>query len=693
MSERVLFHGLAAQRLRSRTLWAGVVLLVTIVMPYDVVGDVPQWIFGLLPELHPAAIVAAFAPTAAGLAILVARRTTKRASSLALVVIAALLVMALFERIGADASAWELLHLPRSIERRTVPVMLAMALAAAGANLSFKEHTRQASRVLLEIALAMVLLFYAWPTHGESPLGAVWRLLRGVPDAPGRFALGLVVVALFILFPLLTVFAAATHIRFPSKRERSLLGLLAELGLPILLLLFVYRSLLMGAAGAGVLVTLAAAAFLAAILALLAASIEILADEIFGDDAEIELPQGLSRPRAAIIAGGVALALVIAQIVLARPPKKGVAWALHDPTPDETKLYVEGLPAWNFARRAWGEKVTAASSAEEMVQLKAADHALVEMSKDLDGRLRDAVGELSREGDEVDVAGRKFERLVTNVNDAARAASVPFYLDPSVQIAESKEGLVRTFRVTSYRIEKVHAFVVDGADFATLQVRTLGGFGGHGGALGFSRDVQPFALVVLDEIDHEVESWQRSLDQDEPSCVEGYGSYGDDALERCAALLTDLAKQGDANALKDAQIVMTERHELQHQIDGPHLVTSPFVDRHMMGYTDDAIWRTNRELSAYLAEMTSAAPPHLGLVHILPFALLANGGPEHHVGIILFHAMTDREVPHATKSLDLDEMHAAFEELASLSPGDLRARAAATWKKAFGDPLPQVVAK
>jgi hypothetical protein len=113
----------------------------------------------------------------------------------------------------------------------------------------------------------------------------------------------------------------------------------------------------------------------------------------------------------------------------------------------------------------------------------------------------------------------------------------------------------------------------------------------------------------------------------------------------------------------------------------------------MMGYGDDAIWRTNRELSAYLAEMTSTAPPALGLVHTLPFALLTSGGAEHHVAVIILYAMTNREVPHATKTPDLDAMRAAFDELASLSPDELRARAAATWKKAFGDALPNVVSK
>ncbi len=688
MSERILFHGLAAQRLRTRAQWGGIILLTTVLMPYDVIGDVPQWIFGLLAELHPAAIAAAFAPTAAGITLLVARKTTKRASTLAFVVLATLLAMSLLVRIGADASAWETLKLPDTIARRTVPAILAMALAGAGANLSFQEHTRKASQVVLGVALVLILGFYLWPAHGESPAGAVVRLARAIPDLPGRFAVGMLFIVLFVLFPLFAVLGATVHALVPAKRDQSIAGLIAQLGLPLLLALLVYRGLITGSAGAGVLVTLATAAFLAAALMLVTASTELLVDEYVGKDDELELPKGLPRNRAAIVTFASAVVIVIVQAALARPPKKGVEWKLHAPTPNEEKLYSEGFPAWNRARRAWGEKLGEAGSAEEMVELKATNHAMKEMAKGLDPKLESAIAALADEGDELDVAGRKFDRLIMDVNDAARAASVPFYVDPSVQLAETKNGLLRTFRITTYRIEKVHPVKIDGAEFAALQVKTLGGYGGHGGLLGFSRDAQPFALVLLDEIDATVRDWQKSIDDGEPACVEGFFGLSSPALEHCGKLLETLGKNGD---LKEALTTMTERHELQHQVDGPHLTTSPLVDRHMVGYAEDAIERTNRELSAYLAEMTSAAPPKLGLVHTLPFALLSSGGAEHHVAVILLSAMTGREVPRASdRHRDLDELEQAFEELSAMSDDELRKKAAETWKKAFGGTLAEV---
>jgi hypothetical protein len=688
VSERVLFHGLAAQRLRSRARWGGVVLLATMLMPYDVVLNVPQWTFGLLAELSPAAVVAAFAPTLAGIAILVARSACRRVSSLAMVVIAALVTAALFVRIGADASAWELLRLPETISRRAVAVIVAMALAAAGANLSFAVHTRRVSRGLLGAALALVLGFYLWPSRGESPAVSIARLLGAVPDMPNaRYAIGLFVMVLLFLFPLFAVIACGVHAFRPAKRDQSVAGLIAQLGIPGLLAMFVYRALLSGAASAGVLVTLGTAAVLLATISLLVAATEVLVDELTGDDSELELPAGLPRPRAAIIAGAIAFVLLAVEAILARPPRKGVEWKLHAPTAAEEKLYSEGLPAWNRAQRAWGDKLHETTGAEEMVKLKAADRALIEMTKGVDGKVGEAVAALVDEGHEVDVAGRKFHRLVMNLNDAAQNAGVPFYLDPAVQIGETQNGLVRTFRVTSFRIEAVHPVKVDGADFATLHVRFLGGYGVHGSPLGFSRDVQPFALVVLDEIERNQSMWQRSIDEGHPSCVDAdFPIVPGTALAHCGELLEHIAHEQD---LKAALTTMTERHELQHQIDGPHLRMSPMVEKRLLGYSDDAQLRTNRELSAYLAEMTSGAPPQLGLVHTLPFALLASGGAEHHVAVIVLTAMTGRDVPRKNETRE-DDLERAYEELAALSSEELRTRAAATWKKAFGANLPTV---
>ena len=173
MSERVLFHDMAAERLRARARWCGVVFAAAILVPYEVVGDVPQWIWGLFSELPAAAIVAALAPSLAGLTMLIARATCKRPASLALAMIGALGAAAIVARIGADASAWEALRLPESLARRPWPSLLAMSFAGAGANLTFQPHTRRAARALFGAAFVALLLHYLWPVRGQAPVVAI----------------------------------------------------------------------------------------------------------------------------------------------------------------------------------------------------------------------------------------------------------------------------------------------------------------------------------------------------------------------------------------------------------------------------------------------------------------------------------------------------------------------------------------
>lgn len=687
--ERLLFHDMAAQRLRARVRWAGGVLVAALLIPYEVIGDVPQWIWSLFSELPPAAVVAALAPTLGGLALLTASRLCKRPASLAVAVVAALLAVAGVVRLGADASAWEALRLPESLVRRPWPAIVAMALAGAGANLTFQPHTRRLARVLFATAWVALIAHYAWPVRGQAPFMAIVAALRAIPDLPDlRFQIGMVVLVAFAGFPLLAVAVATTHLGRPATRDQTIAGLLCTFGLPALLLLFVYRALLLGLAGAGVLATIGTAALLSAVLALLTAVAELLGDEIAGGTAGLELPAGLPLPRAAAV--GVAAVVVVlgTEAVLARPPRKGVSWELHAATDAEKKLYGEAVLAWSAARRAWASRE--GQSAAETVRLKAAERAMREAAKGLDPGVAAAFDALARESDDLDVAGRKFHRLVMDVNEAARKAAVPFYLDPIVVVGETKEGLRRTFRVSSYQIEAVRPVKVDGRDFATLHVKTLGGFGGHGARLGFSRDAQPFALVVLDEIAAADKEWQANAATDPPTCLDahGFSPAATRALRHCGKLLKRLA---EAYTLRKAVVTLTERHELQHQIDGPHLPISPWVEARLAGYVDHARERANRELSAYLAEMTSDAPPHLGLVHALPFALLARGGAEHHVAVMILYGLTDRKIPGAAQDgVDDEKLADAFDELVHLDDEELRARAARGWKAAFGGALPKV---
>jgi hypothetical protein len=681
-----LFFSLASARLRGRALWGSIILCLAVLLPYEVVDGGPQWIFGILAELPPAAVVAAFAPTMAGIAILIARARCKRPTSLAIAILAILAAAAAIVRVGADAAAWDVLRLPTSFAERPTPAVIGLALAAAGANLSFKRHAKHVSQVLLGAALVFIVAYYAWPARGESPLMTVVRALMQIGDLPVRFQIGLLMVAGFALFPLIAVLVACIHAFVPARGEQSIAGLLATFGLPAAIGFLVYRAMLTANGSVEILSAAAGAALLAALLALIVGSVEALVDGLTARD--IEMPEGLPAKRAAIVAGVAAIVVVIAQSVLALPPGKGVDWTLKPPTDDGKKLFAEDVPAWSAARAAWDQRLRQQSGASEMLRVKEAAREMAKTAKTVDAGLAAALDKLAREADALDVAGRRWYRLVAEVNEASRKGSVPFYLDPTVHIFQTKAGLLRTFRVSSYRIEAVHPVKVGSSPFATLHVRSLFGGHGHAARLGFSRDRDPYALVVLDEIEAAEKEYREAIEKDEPRCGTAFSLDADVALKKCGSVLAKLAN----DKLRDNLIVMTERHELQHQIDGPHLPLASQILTRMPGYHEEAQARANRELSAYVAELTSSAPPKLGLIHLIPFALIARGGAEHHVAVIVLSALSGRKVPRVDREegVDAAELSHAIDELFALDDDTLRSRAAALWKDAFGKKLPEI---
>ena len=681
-----LFFNLASARLRGRTLWGAIVLGLALLLPYEVVGGAPQWIFGILAELPAAAVIAALAPTLAGIAILIARARCRRPTSLAIAVLAILAGAAAIVRIGADAAAWDVLRLPTSFAERPTPAVIGLGLAAAGANLMFKRHARGVARGVLGAALCAIIVYYAWPARGESPLMTVFRALAQISDLPVRFQIGLLMVAGFALFPLIAVLIACVHAYVPPRGEQSIAGLVATFGLPALIAFLLYRAMLTANGSVEIVASAAGAALLGALLALIAASVEVLVDGLTAKD--LELPAGLSPKRAAMFAGGAVVVAIVAQSIVALPPTKGVEWTLRPATDEAKKLFTEAIPAWSAAHAAWDARLRRESGASEMLRVRGAAREMSIAAKAVDPGLAAALDTLAQEADSLDVAGRRWYRLVAEVNEASRRGGVPFYLDPTVHIFQTRDGLVRTFRVSSFRIDAVHPVKAGGSSFATLHVRALSGGHGHASLLGFSRDRDAFALVVIDEIEAAEKDYRDALSKDSPTCGLALDADANRALRKCGDELAELA--GDK--LREQLTVMTERHELQHQIDGPHLPIASQILKRMPRYHEDAQGRANRELSAYLAELTSDAPPKLGLVHLVPFALIARGGAEHHVAVIVLSALSGRSVPKLDRleGVDSAELATAIDELFALDDATLRKRARELWKDAFGKKLPEV---
>jgi hypothetical protein len=689
-AERELFFGMAAERLRGRARWAAVLLLLAFVVPYELVDDRPLFVWEIVRELPLAAAIAAFAVSLAGLAILIFTWSTRRAGSLAVAVLASLAGVALVIRLGADRAAWDVLPLPESVTNRPLAAMLGLSLTGAGLGLAFKPHTRRAGRIVLAVAAVMILLFYVWPARGEAPITTLARLALVFPSLPSfRFMLGYGLVALVACYPGLVALLAAGAALRPPAREPRMLILLAVFGFPGLLLMFVFRSLLLTFGDSSLPATLGSVAVLVGFLGVVASAVEVLTEVLVLRGRELTDAPGWPIRRALSVAAAALAVIGLGEWILARPPEKGVDWKLAPATPAADALYGTALGKYNVARLRWDDRVRERSSASEMVDFKAAARELVDTARTVDAGVGSSFEALVRESRQLDLAGRRWYRLVGDTNEASRRAGLPYYVDPAVFMHRSEDGLRRRFGVYSYRIERVRAVRVGSQRFATLHVRRIGlARDGHQ-RLGFSRDLQPFALVVLDEIEPFETELAEFAGNDPPSCGEALDAEAPEASRRCSEILRDVVRA--PGGLGPALVAMTERHELEHQIDGPHLPLSEAVLDGLASYSESAQDTVNRELSAYVAELTSAeGQPQLGLVHLLRFAWAPPRSSLHHVSLLAFEALADRELRLPLLGMDRPRLAAAFVELSRLDAPTLRDRARTAWHRLYDTRLPEV---
>lgn len=703
--ERELFFGMAADRLRRRCRWAAVVLLLSFAIPYEHVDGVPQFLWQLLDELPPAAILAAFSTSLAGVAILVATLGARRASTLAVIVLASLATARLLEQLGADRAAWDVLPLPESLAGRPLAMLLGLSSVGAGMNLAFKPHTRRAGRITLIAAAVLIAGFYLWPARGEAPVTTIFRVLLWLPALPGlRFVLGYSLILLVATFPAFVAALGLFVALSPPHGEPRMMSRLAIFGFPGLLGFFVFRSLLLTLGDSSLPATVGGVALLAALLGAVSAAVEVLVEVgvLRGHEPGSAAPAPLR-----IAAGASAGALVVlgaGQWLLARPPDKGVDWKLAAPSPAGDAAFGETLESWSRVRLRWDDRVRDASSASAMVELKAAERELRQRAKLLDPGVHSAIVELVSESQDLDLAGRRWFRLVADVNEANRAAGAPYYVDPSVILYQTPDGLRRRFGVHGYRIERVRPVRVGSQSFATLHVRRLGTTRAAHGKMGFSRDLQPFALVVLDEIEPVEKQFAELAAAAPPSCdgstspVMLSGLLGSDvelpvgppieadrAMLACGQALAEIVHQDRARLLP-ALVAQTERHELQHQIDGPHLPMSEAVLARMGGYTRSAQELVNRELSAYVAELTTPdASPKLGLVTLMRFTRARPRSALHHIAALAAAALADRDPDD-----DALDPGAIYAELLAEDDAALRARAAEAWEHLYDTELPEI---
>lgn len=682
-SERPL-HGLTydstAARLRAACRLGGVVLVASLLLPFQLVDGQPIFVWEILGELHPATAVAVLLPGLAGALLLFASHRLTRPSLLAFLTLLVLGTWSLISKLGADAAAWDVSTLPESLNRRVELYVLSIALSGASLRLLAEPAARQASRSVAALAVATGLIFGAWPSEGEAPLQTCLRFVGALSELPDpRLVLGYGLVLIVAVFPLVAAVVALALSLSGGGLHTALVAELTTFGAPALLFALALRNVLATFGDVSVVVTTAIAGALAALLALTARSIELLALAASGMASSSDHERSTRPQRFVRLAAVAALSSVAVVFWLARPVQKGVAWRLASRSQKADQLFGELMPAWAQSRARWSMAAKSAASAAELAEARAAASQILRASRELNPELGRAVAELVRDGSELDLAGRRWFRLIEGVNETSRAAGLPYYLDPGVSAAVHQGRVERLFLLHPYRVEAVRPAQADGLTYALLAVRRLGQARDNHDRLGFSRDHQPFALVVLDEI----ESYSTSLDdfarRDPATCLDSDAALPE--LATCGALLQKLSP----NLQQVRRLV--ERHELQHQIDGPELTHSPAVLEALAGYEHTAVDQVNRELSAYMAELvTEGVSPKLALVHVMPFVAARNGSSLHFVVTLELAALAGESLK---RSAPLPP-RAIFDELSALPDAELRSRARAAYQRLFHDELPNV---
>jgi hypothetical protein len=488
--------------------------------------------------------------------------------------------------------------------------------------------------------------------------------------------LGYGLVFTIAVFPLLAAGTALSLALIGGGRSPALLAEIVTFGAPGLVFALALQHVLTTFGDASVVVTTGVALELAALLGLAARALEVAALSVTGFGASSDR-ECAPAPRGFLPASScTVIAVLVVMFWLAHPVSKGIAWSLGPRTERADRVFGELVPKWAVSRARWGVVARSSASAAELAEARAAGNELLRASRELSPDLGRAVGELLEGAGELDLAGRRWFRLLEGVNEASRRARLPYYLDPAVRGATHDGVSARLFLVYPYRVEGVRAVSAAGTAYALLGVRRLGEARDGHERLGFSRDHQPFALVVLDEIEPYAASLDELARRQPPSCLPAGSS--DSELGSCGAVLQKLAPRPEHVRL------LVERHELQHQIDGPQLTRSPAVLRALAGYADDAIDEVNRELSAYLAELTTPrVSPKLALVHVMPFVLARNGSALRFVVELELRALSGRADAASPR-----ELAAIFDELSGLSDEALRARARESYEDLFDAELP-----
>jgi hypothetical protein len=350
--------------------------------------------------------------------------------------------------------------------------------------------------------------------------------------------------------------------------------------------------------------------------------------------------------------------------------RPNIHWSLSESSEHQEQFftkqipdYVEALSRYSYIRAKGSEsKKHKERLAQEVQKLLGAAYGI-------DRKFGEDIRSFVNISEEPDFSGRVWLRATRRINERIRQLGMPYYIQANFVEMSPKSLIRRIFYVLTYRVEKLRRFNVDGEEYAAIHLRNLGGLNLGGRWLGLVRGDMPFALVMLDEIEEYVEHILHSVVH-ESSCgtaERNYHPLAERADTACASFISDIIEERGFDAEKDfdaladlfidIQIRSTERHELQHLVDG----NGPEVPLELFELaprsSDAQLSIVTKELSAQLAEFNTRDPLAiaLALAQAQSFLLADNDDQDTYrfgAGLIIEH-LTNQNVIETFGKVDL----------------------------------------
>lgn len=649
--------------------WSAGLAACAALLPVKVDGGSALWPWQVAD--HPAGLVAAAALALVGPALLLLSFSRFSAGLRGALALGAVWTAAAALLSDGEVRSALLPFVPVAWGKGGPVFLVALWLAGAGAALKANGSRPGAARALALAAMACVGLVYLWPHRGGSLTEAVASMLCAARKAP--------VFAMNGLIALLPVFAVAVCV-VPALRRKatraSNVGWMIAFTPAVVLALAVKASLAFHVDALALVGARAVLVWVAAPLAGVAGLQAVLAA---GAPA-----RKVAKVLAAACAASVALAgFAYSQAV---PPPR--AWPLGPEQGWAAELYERELLDIVFA-------VSRSTGPRDPGELGRATAAAVAKASKVP-ELAAALGELGALAKDVPGNRRALERQGDRLNEAARAAGLPFYADVNVLGFPDGRRLRWLFYVKTYRIRCVRTARVGDATYGVLWLERLDDTNVVERLLGWKKTSLPYASVILDKLsglwrDELLPALAFSSAPGDP-----YADAADELREDLEAELDSPARaeltravecvqeKGRASAECESELAaiepavvqvlarVVEAHELQHVIDAGKVEPPPELLRRMTTYGDDSVDAAADELSAYLAEMGRSEQPRLALGHLRAVAR-APRSPEAFAGAVLLEALRRPGEEEA--------------QLSKLSKDELRARARAAYRQLFGQPL------